>query len=378
MSDEPFEINLGAFIAPVPGDQPAGPYLRYDPVYARIREAREADDPSLPMGEWERPLKRANWGEVERLCVEVLEQKSKDLQVAFWLCEAWIHRHGLAGFMAGVDLVLVLVRQFWDGVHPEIEDGDADARIAPFMWANDTLSMTLRLHLPLVQLPDYDPPVGTLDLWERTLVPPPPPPPPRRGDPPPEIERKKAGRPEMIAQSSGARLLRLADMADDLKEVHRSWLLLSDLLDEKLGHDAPGLGKVTAVLELLQRAVVGMLDGRDPRPVRAEPDSQAVLNEPAPTLTSEDAMTASFSPPATMPASPAVALGPIASRDDAYRLLEIAAAYLERTEPHSPTPYLVKRAVAWGRMSLSDLMQEILREEGDLNRYFSMLGIPRE
>lgn len=72
--------------------------------------------------------------------------------------------------------------------------------------------------------------------------------------------------------------------------------------------------------------------------------------------------------------------GPITSREDAYRLLEAAAEYLQRTEPHSPTPYLVKRAVSWGQMSLADLMQEIVREEGDLSRYFSLLGInsPRD
>ena len=71
---------------------------------------------------------------------------------------------------------------------------------------------------------------------------------------------------------------------------------------------------------------------------------------------------------------------PIKSRQDAYRMLEAAAAYLQRTEPHSPTPYLVKRAVTWGQMSLADLMQEILREEGDLTRYFSLLGmnVPRD
>ncbi|MES2183298.1 MAG: type VI secretion system protein TssA [Pseudomonadota bacterium] len=370
---EPFEINLGAFIAPIPGDNPAGPSLRYDPLYAKIREARAADDPDLPLGEWERPLKRSNWGEVERLCTQALEQRSKDLQIAFWLCEAWVHRHGVAGFTAGVDLVLVLVRQFWDSVHPEIDDGDADARVSPFQWANDALPMTLRLHLPLVRMPDYDPPVGTLDLWERTLVPPPEPPKPKRGDPPPQDGPKKAGRPDMIAHATGDRLLELAEMADDLKEVTRSWQSLSTLLDEKLGPEAPGLGKVTVTLEQLHRAVLGVLDGRDPRAARTDPDSQAALNEPDPTPPSEDAMTATPLPPVA--ATPVVAIGPIANRDDAYRLLEIAASYLERTEPHSPTPYLVKRAVTWGRMSLSDLMQEILREEGDLNRYFSLLGI---
>ena len=67
--------------------------------------------------------------------------------------------------------------------------------------------------------------------------------------------------------------------------------------------------------------------------------------------------------------------GAIASRDEAYRLLEDVAAYLQKTEPHSPTPYLIKRAVAWGHMSLADLMQEIVREEGDIARFFSLLGV---
>ena len=65
----------------------------------------------------------------------------------------------------------------------------------------------------------------------------------------------------------------------------------------------------------------------------------------------------------------------ITSREDAYRMLEAVAAYLQKAEPHSPTPYLVKRAVTWGRMSLADLMQEVVREEGDIARYFSLLGI---
>lgn len=67
--------------------------------------------------------------------------------------------------------------------------------------------------------------------------------------------------------------------------------------------------------------------------------------------------------------------GSIESRDEAYRMLESIADYLMKTEPHSPTPYLIKRAVTWGRMSLVDLMLEVVREEGDMTRYLSLLGI---
>jgi hypothetical protein len=39
---------------------------------------------------------------------------------------------------------------------------------------------------------------------------------------------------------------------------------------------------------------------------------------------------------------------------------------------------LIRRAVSWGRMPLPELMQEVLREEGDLNRLFTVLGLPQQ
>ena len=67
--------------------------------------------------------------------------------------------------------------------------------------------------------------------------------------------------------------------------------------------------------------------------------------------------------------------GPIRNRAEAYRRLAEAAAYLLRTEPHSPTPYLVKRAVAWGGMTLTELLQEFVHNPNDLRAIYTLLGI---
>ena len=37
-------------LQPIPGDNPAGPSLRYDPVYDEIKRAREEEDDNLPRG----------------------------------------------------------------------------------------------------------------------------------------------------------------------------------------------------------------------------------------------------------------------------------------------------------------------------------------
>jgi type VI secretion system protein ImpA len=365
MQRETFSPDLESILAPVPGAQSCGPSVRYDPAFLALRQSREEDDASLPMGEWERPLRRADWRTIAGDATALLD-KSKDLQLAAWLLDAWVRQHQVQGFNAGAELLAGLVERYWDGLHPQIDDGDSEARAAPFMWLNESLPLVLRLQVPLVFLPDRKPATLNLADWEQVVVAT-----GRDGQAPPVSREQLQG---LVAERS---LHWLSDMQQDLAVALERWDALSRLLDERLALDAPSLGKVTDVLRKLQRAAVSLLDGRDPR---ARPAAAASTPTAMPEETPAMPATAAYE--STEPATPDAPLptGAITSRQDAYRMLEAAAAYLQRTEPHSPTPYLVKRAVTWGNMSLADLMQEILREEGDLSRYFSLLGLnpPRE
>ena len=282
----------------------------------------------------------------------------------------------MAGFAAGARLLLALVERYWDTVHPVIDEGDAESRVAPFIWMNETMPLTLRLHVPLMRIDDLKPPMLNLADWEQITS--------AGAARERENEGAGSGRPsrdELIAMADTRNLFALQDTVSRLKEAQEAWDALSRVLDERLAMEAPSLGKVAETLRKLERAAVALLDGRDPRARERPPVLQEVFQpeeaaaEPEkgyPMSDGNTPMTADV--PASLPS------GPISSRQEAYRMLEVAAAYLERTEPHSPTPYLVKRAVTWGQMSLADLMQEILREEGDLTRYFSLLGmnVPRD
>ena len=70
--------------------------------------------------------------------------------------------------------------------------------------------------------------------------------------------------------------------------------------------------------------------------------------------------------------------GPVRNRADAYRRLSEAAEFLLRTEPHSPTPYLVKRAIAWGSMSLEELLPQLVRNGAELTEVYRLLQIDRK
>ena len=49
-----------------------------------------------------------------------------------------------------------------------------------------------------------------------------------------------------------------------------------------------------------------------------------------------------------------------------------------RTEPHSPAPWLVKRAVSWGCMTLAELLDELLGQGENLASIKKLLGMTKE
>src|SRR5215212_746519 len=127
-------LDVDALLAPISETNPAGEWLRFDAVFDEIQKLRQEDDPILPLGVWQRELKKADWRGVERVCVDVLTTRSKDLQIAAWLTEAWLHLYGFTGFAAGVRLVAGLCRNFWADVHPPLDPESPDYRLAPVGW----------------------------------------------------------------------------------------------------------------------------------------------------------------------------------------------------------------------------------------------------
>lgn len=359
--------SLENLLAPLPGNSPSGPWLRYAPQVALIKQAREADDPSLPMGDWERPLKQANWQEVETLCLQFLTNQSKDLQIACWLLEAALHRYEIPGLHAGIDLLYGLLERHWDTLHPLIEEGDSDARVASLVWLNETLPRNLRLGVTLLPLPGRRPPRLIQEDWEiqgkqQQTIDTPPAHDTAEGLPSRSALLKMAGEPAALQYVQGLR--------EELQLTATAWKQLDRLVTDKLGRDAPSLNKVSDALEQLIHSCTQLMAGRTCDASTADATAQHTGGAPGQNGTTAPG----FAP--TTAAAPTMSMeNSLHSREAAYQALEQIADYLQAVEPHSPTPYLIRRAVKWGKMPLPELMQEVLREEGDLNRLFTVLGL---
>src|SRR6185369_15856 len=243
---------------PIPGDSPSGTNLRYAPVYDKIKEARRQED-DAPQGEWQRERKVADYKLVIKLAGETLAMQSKDLQLAAWLTEAYLHQEGFAGLQQSLGLLHKLVENFWDTLYPEVEDGDLELRSAPLEWVGTRLDDPVR-KAPLTR--------GGFSYYKFK-------------------ESRSVGSEEDAAQSDQKREAREAAIADGkvtLEEFEKdsagtstaqyeAWVAAMDgslesidslrtLCDEKFGNYAPSFTPLKTALEEVRNAANQILQKR--------------------------------------------------------------------------------------------------------------------
>ncbi|MGG1947635.1 type VI secretion system protein TssA [Trinickia sp. NRRL B-1857] len=356
-----FAVDLQPLLSPLPEGDGVGVSLRSDPIWQRIRDAQREDDPTLPMGEWERPLVKADWHTVASLSADALRLRSKDFHLAVWLCDAWTRLYRLEGLMAGVKLLTELVDRYWEHAYPAIDGDDVEARAAPLHWISRRLETVLKLHVPLIGL-SVEPGFVNLDDWQRVVAA------SLQDDDAPATGLPREMLDREAAQGSNLALLRQLERtaATVLTAIED----LSRRLDQRLGDDAPSFTRVLATLGELQRAARALrgnhaLDEAVPATSASHDVDDIRVDD------SDDAHLEVEMQPRTLP----LTRDHIVDRAHAYRLLEDIARYLAEHEPHSPTPYLLARAVSWGHMPLPELMRDIVSQEGDLGRYMAMLGV---
>lgn len=349
-------LDIDALLVPISAQAPSGESLKYDAAYDIIKEARREESAELPQGVWERKLKKANWPEVVQLCTNALTRRTKDLQIAMWLTEALTHLHGFAGLAVGVTFLHRLCAGFWETLHPGIEDDDdLESRVFPFYWMNEKFSLQLKL-IPLTDPRSGDHLPYCLADWERVNL--------LEGTAQDRSGAKEDGsaRTRFLGSMTFTPFSFYRDMDRAIVEVRKGLENLSAFLDERCGRQSPGLTRFGDILADVHRLVENFLKQK-----RKETMTESPNDRDAMTATGQGDDDPLDRPPFLT----------IRNRSEAYRMLGEAADYLHIHEPHSPTPYLVKRAVAWGHMTLEDLLKELVNDESDLKQIFRLLGIEK-
>lgn len=385
-----------SLLDPIPGQDACGVSLRYEGAYDEVRRFRKYDDETLAQGVWETTPRKADWVAVAAVCTEALAHTTKDLQLAAWLLEAWIHLHGFAGAAAGLALVHGLCEQFWGDLHPRPAEGDLEFRYSVVRWINEKLVTALKL-APLTAPQGGDVAVRTWADRESLQ------------------QLSKPGSPARGREGEGddAAALDRALFQKSLALTPTEWLeqqrqeaarivhwcgRIGQFLDEGEHPDSPGLVGFLRAAQSIEEYLAGVVARRQPGGSGTWSGGAPTANQgltdlgladlgladpglghpgllgPGPTGAASIAALARQTG-AEPPPLPLAALGPIESRQQAYQLLSAVAEYLSVTEPHSPVPYLVRRAVDWGSLGLAELLPELVRDAGNLEEVQRLLQI---
>jgi len=379
---------LQQLLAPISADQPGGRWMRYEPKFSELNRLREEDNPHLPMGDWERPLIKADWRLVADRCIEMLTTETKDFQIAAWLCDAWIRTAKIEGLCVGLTLMQRLAEQYWTSAWPSVDEHDADRRVAPFIWINTHLPQTLRLHGILLPAdPQRLHAVSLLD-WQTAPI----------ADDASSNPDSKRSRREIRASVRQADHGWLDNLAQHISVGLSSLGQLADCLDQHLGENSPSLAKLENELQILKDAVENLLKNIPAPPVMAtkglsgthsnndngsDSDSRRI-NFSVPTLNPEQANRPTIYPIESTENNQASQLlaqlnghsvPGFTDRQQAYAALSVIANYLQAVDPHNPAPYLIHRAIELGNMPFPQMMQEITACAGSIDLFFELLGM---
>jgi type VI secretion system protein ImpA len=329
--------NVEDLLQPIPGDNPSGQDLRYDPIFEKIKEARREED-EVPQGQWERARKVAEWPVVIKLTTETLINQSKDLQLAVWLTEALLKREGFTGLRCGLDLIRGLIAKFWDTLYPEIEDGSADLRAAPLSWLGLKLEIAVK-SVPLVRaghgflkyheaqnVVGYEAAVKNdskkLQARQARIE-------QEHKLPPEEWDKAFEETPKAFYKQV------VADIDASLKLI-----IAIDAQGDLFNDAAPSYSVLRKAIEEVQYLAGVLLQKKldvDPDPIEPEPAQAAEA-------LSGDQAQATAGPITAEPVS----------RDDAFNRIIAVAGYLRRTEPANPAAYLMLRGLRWGEVRASN------------------------
>ena len=368
-------MDLEKFLKAIPGENgPAGIFLKYLPEYDTLRLIRKQDEEFFPAS-----LKAGNnynkeWHKLSLLCENILIDKSKDFQIAIWLMEGWFYCYGIDGVIKGIKLLLLLIDRFWEVSYPPLEE-DLEYRLAPFVWINEKFCDKF-VFIKLTDSNFIDDVSYSFANW---------------------LDMKRI---EMLIQKSKNpnaakdRAAKEGKITPDLFEkgfsrtsidffklnLEKITIIQSDIqeLDQKLDLITKGTGvSFVRFKKIIEDIRLIFLSRIPPEP---EPETEpmeiiepSIVEAPVVLPTSDPSIEASNNPETSSVIDKKD--NDVYSREIAYSELERIAAFLSTIEPHSPAPYLIRRAIQWGGMNLAELYEDLLINEGNLAQIMRLLGL---
>jgi len=372
------DIETDDFRSPISEESPCGENLQTSEegraARSSLRDLREearrierrADDGDTSEGGW--PAARGVWAKMRDGGLEILRNRSRDLDIAAMTIEALARTDGFVGLAAGFAMTRAIVESSWHDLFPipDPEDGPADEeavveeRTMPLQRLvgidSEGLLIPAILHIPLTQSRSDE--QYALCHWRssRDLV-------------HEESEEKLklavergAVSPAQFEQAVATTPVpHLKEVYLDLCQAAEQWELLSTAVSSASGGTAVlPAGPIRDLFEECDAAIRTFAPAAIPAPEQTATDSGDAA-------ATDDAGGEGESR-AGRPGAPT-------GRAEAFSQLESIADFFERHDPHSLIGAQIRNVVRLGRLPREAYYRELLRDEAALSLLFRAAGM---
>ena len=334
------ELDPQTPLPDISADEPCGPNLEFDGEFTEFERLAQGK-PEQQYGTTIVPAEDPEWKLVVAAGWALLE-RTYDLRVFAQLAVGRLQREGVPGYAATLALARQVLETRWEKVHPQLDPEDDND---PMLRANALLTMAepvrvmrfLR-YMPLAKSPR----TGTVN-WREIAI--------SAGTI--EVEEDVA----KLSDSTIGGTFRETDPAyltatrEALASASESATAISAAFDEQAGYGTgPDYTELLKLLGDMQRMIA----------TYAVADAEALPDDAAEDAPGETAEPGEAAVARRGGGGGSVAsLGPVQSRADAVRLLDLVVQYYERNEPSSPLPLLISRARRLADKGFLDLLRDL-------------------
>jgi type VI secretion system protein ImpA len=373
-------LDLERLLAPISDESPtgeelslsdlSGPLLRIKDAFDEARRlVKEEQDRDLnggvdSFGQAWRRIPPPDWDAVIELSTTTLSEVSKDFRIASWLTESLLRKYNIAGLREGLLLCKGLCDQYWGAIHPPAtEDDGHSATVAAFSALVAESTYRAILGTTIVQgqkQTEREPRRYTAQDFLRAK----------------ELDGTTNGdysseESAVVGLSEFKAIAELTPMEfheanlATINECLQTLDALGDFFRENCLEDAygettwPNVAGMRTQLETVMRLIKEISGGR-----------AGEASEPVELIDSGSG--------GAMQIHGQPAVRQEMNRETALRAIEDIAKFFERTEPHTPIHFALRKAVRWGRMPLPELLAELLEDGVSIDHVRKLIGLPLE
>lgn len=276
-----------------------------------------------------------DWSAFIRECETHLAKKVKDLWVCAWYTEALLIRDGFAGLAAGLKLAKGMIDQHWDVIEPRPDaEGGIEDTVKMFTGLNNGTTFIDRLMMtPISQATgDYEPiSCATAD----------------------EVDDNVRGAVTGATEDEFKQLL-----GAGIRDSIENFAALTESFKEKCGDDAPPAARFREALASCEKKILEIYPTLIPPEPAEEPGETGLVD-------SGSSQTGGLGGGGSH----------VQNREEAFKRLDQVARFFRENEPSSPVSYALNQAVRWGRMSLPDLIDDLVDDTDAKSLILKRTGI---